>query len=431
MAGDFFGAHTIMSATSELRKVSTGRDLYYTDGANSLAQSVPVEYNTRFRQNFATLGAGQQNMFIPPNAGVKHVVLVLGFDPANNALFAAQNGSNALPRGWGYRALQSVSWRVAGSSQYFLSGSQLLARNLRMCKTQTQRNAILSLGGDECKVAADFTSGPKYAYIPLSFWSAPSCDGLEVPIASDLLGQQIQVSATIAGMDAIFTGVVAGWAGPAPQPLPTAFNVGYFQVEQLEMMDRAMSLASKADMDRATYVQAIRSFDQQELVGQLAAQAGEQNITFSGFMSGEVRAIQVYLTDNTDPANSNVYIVPRDITLLYAGQKFAEYKDGSSRIWNLIDGTSPSAAGASKLVASGGVWTSVPVLTEYAILPFSQPIANDYEADLLVSGKMISNGSITLTLVSPDPTKAYTIHVVPVLNAAIAYSRGSATVLIG
>lgn len=419
-----------MSASSELRKISGARDLYYSDAANSLAQSMPVEYNTRFRQNFATLGAGQQNCFIPPNSGIKHVVIVVGFDPAANPAFAAQNGSNALPRGWGYKALQSVSWRVAGSSQYFMSGSQLLARNLRMCKTLSQRDAILSLGGDECKAAADFQS-VRYAYIPLSFWSAPSCDGLEVPIASDLLGQQIQVTATIAGMDAVFTGVAAGWAGPTPAALPTAFNVGYFQVEQLELMDRAMSLATRADMDKATYIQSIRSFDQQELIGQLAAQAGEQNITFSGFMSGQVRALQVYLTDNTDPVNANVFVVPRDVTLTYAGQKFAEYRDGSSRIWNLIDGTAPSALDASKLVPSAGVWTSVPALSEYALLPFAQPIANDYEADLMVAGKMISNGSATLTIVSPDPTKTYTIHVVPILNAAIAYSRGSATVLIG
>lgn len=418
-----------MSASAELMRISSARDLYYSDAANSLAQSIPVEYNTRFRQNFATLGAGQQNCFIPPNSGVKHVVLVLGFDPAANPAFAAQTGVNALPRGWGYRALANTSWRVAGSSQYFLSGSQLLARNLRMCKTQSQRDAILSLAGDECKSVADFTSGPKYAYIPLSFWSAPSCDGLEVPIASDLLGQQIQVSATIASMDAIFTPNAAG--GAPLNALPTAFNVGYFQIEQLEMMDRAMSMGNSRDLDSATYIQAIRSFDQQELIGQLAAVAGEQQVTFSGFMSGQVKGLQVYLTDNTDPANSNTLVAPRDVTLTYAGAKYAEYRDGSSRIWNLIDGSSPSAVNQSQLVAAAGVWTSVPVLSEWAFLPFAQPIANDYEADLTVSGKMISNGSVTLTLVSPNPAKAYTVHVIPVLNAAIAYSRGSATVLIG
>lgn len=419
-----------MSASAELSAISTGRDLYYSDAANSLVQAIPVEYNTRFRQNFATLGGGQQNMFIPPNSGVKHVVLVLGFDPLTNAAFAAQNGSNALPRGWGYRLLANLSWRVGGSSQYFLSGSQLLARNLRMCKTASQRDAILSLGGDECKVAADFTV-PRYAYIPLSFWSAPSCDGLEVPLASDLLGQQIQVSATMLSADAAFTGVAAGWAGPAPQTLPTALTLGYFQVEQLEMMDRAMSMASARDMDKATYIQAIRSFDQQELVGQLAAAAGEQQITFSGFMSGQVKGLQVYLTDNTDPVNSNVFVAPRDVTLTYAGTKYAEYRDGSSRIWNLIDSSAPAAANASLLAAAGGVWTSTGVLSQWAYLPFSQPIANDYEADITVAGKMISNGSVTLTLVSPNPAKSYTIHVVPVLNAALAFSRGSATVLIG
>jgi hypothetical protein len=65
------------------------------------------------------------------------------------------------------------------------------------------------------------------------------------------------------------------------------------------------------------------------------------------------------------------------------------------------------------------------------MLPFSQPIQSDEEATLLVSGKPIANGAITLFLTMPDNTVAYTLYVVPVLNGAIAYSRGSAQILVG
>jgi hypothetical protein len=65
------------------------------------------------------------------------------------------------------------------------------------------------------------------------------------------------------------------------------------------------------------------------------------------------------------------------------------------------------------------------------MLPFSQPTHNDYEANIMVSGLRITNGSVQLQVKTPDASKAYTLHAVPILNSALAYSRGSATLLIG
>jgi hypothetical protein len=49
----------------------------------------------------------------------------------------------------------------------------------------------------------------------------------------------------------------------------------------------------------------------------------------------------------------------------------------------------------------------------------------------MVSGTRITNGSVQLQVVTPDPTKRYTLHAIPIFNAAVAYSRGSASLLIG
>lgn len=414
---------------------STPRDIWYQDADNSLVQSIPCVYDSRLTQNFASLGAGQNSLFIPPSNGINKVVIVLEYIPsqmtgvAGNAL-----GSYVLPRGWGYNALSQLSWRIAGSQQYFATGGQVLASNLRKCRTQTQRDAILSLGGAECKSADDFAK-PQRAYIPLSFFTTPSNDGLDVPVASDLLGSQIQVTATVASSSAFW----AANSAYVPSPpttiagvLPTVFNTAYFQVEQLSMMDRGMSLASRpgVNMDTSTYLQSLRSFDQQELGAQLAAGGAQQTVTLNGFMSGQVRALQVWLTKNNDSLNPNVWYVPDSIRCTFAGQVYAQYDNGSSRIFNLIDSTAPSAVNASLLSAPGNVPVSIPVLSEWAILPFAQPSSNDYEADMLVAGLRITNGSVTLN-VTPPTADAYTLHCVPILNAALAYSRGSATLLIG
>jgi hypothetical protein len=152
-------------------------------------------------------------------------------------------------------------------------------------------------------------------------------------------------------------------------------------------------------------------------------------------MSGQVRGLQVWLTKNSDGLNPVVWYKPDSVKCIFAGQVYAQYENGSSAIWNLIDGTAPAAVNGSLLAVAAvpgptAYLTSTPVLSEYCLLPFAQPSHNDYEADIMVSGMRITNGSITLIITPPDAS-AYTLHCVPILNAAIAYSRGSASLLIG
>jgi hypothetical protein len=422
-----------MDSSTALSAKSSPVDLYYQDVNNSLVQSIPVVYDTRFRQDFATLGSGQNVLYIPPSNGINKVCVVLEYLPAQ---MAGCNAGCALPRGWGYNASTLFSWRISGSQQYFATGAQLLASNLRKCRTKTQRDAILSLGGQECKLNASLSPPvndflvPQRAYIPLSFFTTPSNDGLDCPVASDILGSQIQVTVQIAPASSFWV-LNSAWAG-APPVLPSAFNSAYFQVEQLSMMDRGMSLASrpKVDMDTETYVQSLSSFDQQVLEAPLIASSATQTVNLNGFMSGQVRGIQCYLVDNAS-INRNMWTVPDSIRCIFAGQVYAQYENGSSRIWNLIDGTAPSAVDGSVLTPTASGFTSVPALSEYALLPFSQPTHNDFESDIMVSGLRITNGSVQLQIVTPDATKAYTLYAIPILNASLAYSRGSATLLIG
>lgn len=412
-------------SSQALVRVGKMEDLYYADEDNTKVESIPVQYNTRYTQDLANKSAGTSVLVIPPNSGIKHVILVLGW---NASTLTAQQGRNALPRGWGYRAIQQVSFRIGGSSQYFLSNQQLLNRALMMTRTQSQRDSILSLGGNECKVPSDFDVD-QYAYIPIPIWCAPSDDGLNVPLPSDLLSQQIQLTVSLNPPSAIFTEAITGGGAPIAVPLPTQFDTAYFQVEQLIMSDRSMSLANKVDMDTHMYVMPLPTFSQQELTFTPVAQAGEQQITLTGFRAGQVRKVVLWLTRDSDPANSFVWVAPRRATLLYAGEIYADYRDGSSKLWNLIDGTAPAAVNSSAL--SGGavsVWTSSPVLSQWCELPFANPTGADYEAEVFTHGKEILNGVANLILQTPDASQ-YTLHVQYIYNASVGFSRGSAELI--
>jgi hypothetical protein len=417
-------------STQALIRVGKLEDLYYADEDNTKVESVPVSYNTRYTQNMNNLSAGTNVFTIPPGNGLKHVVIVLGY---NASTINGQLGAQALPRGWGYKALSLVSFRVGGSSQYFMTGEQLLNRALMQCRTQTQRDAILSLGGNECKVASDFDVD-QFAYIVVPIWCSPSADGLNVPLPADLLSQQVQVTAQLAPASSWWTPALGGVGAPAAVALPTAFDVGYFQVEQLIMNDRGMSLSNKANLDEEMYTMPLVSFSQQELTFPLAASASDQQITLTGFRSGECRKIVMWMTKDSDAANSiGLWYSPKNATILYAGEIFAQYNNGVGQLFNLLDSTAPSLVSQSALspsttagIAAGTAFTSAPQASRWLELPFGTPTGCDYEAEVLAHGKEILNGVVNAIINTGDAASAYTLHVQYIYNASITFSRGSA-----
>lgn len=425
-----------MAHTSQaMVRIGEETDLYYTDPKNCEKQAIPVEYNTRFRQDFSNKGTGVSVFTIPPGNGLRHIVVVLGY---NAASINGQLGAQALPRGWGYQAISQVSFRIGGSSQYFLSGQQLLARNMRLCRTKEQRNAILSLGGNECKVATDFDTD-QYAYIPISVFSAPSADGISLPLPSDLLSQQVQITCQLAPTSDFWTTAITGGGAPAAVALPPAFDTAFFRVEQLVMTDRAMSLASRVDLNTHSYTMPLPDFDQQEQEIPLAATAAPQSVVLTGFRAGEVKKLQIWLTRDSDetgggagaPQNPGKWYIPESIQALYAGVVYAQYEAGESAMWNLLDGTAPAAVDYSVLTRPGGgaAISSEDYLQQWVELPFAQPTGNDYDGEVLVHGKEITNGIVNLTVSAPAPTSGtdtYTLHVAYVYNASVSFSRGSA-----
>jgi len=415
MASQFSGAFTDLGASE---------DLYYTDPDNCKVESIPVEYNTRFTQNFSNPNSGSSTFIIPPGNGLKHVIICLGY---NAATLAPVTGDNCLPAAWGYSAIRQISFRIGGSSQYFMTGAQLLAKNLRSVRTQTQAQALLELGGLPQVTTADFDAGAQFAYIVVPVWCTPSADGLSVPLPADTLAQQIQITCELNPQSQIFVNSSGANAGV----IPTGFDTAYFQVEQLPMVDRGMAIANHVDLNSHELLMPI-TFDQQELQIDLpAATAGTvQQLTMTGFRSGQVKAIQMWLTKNTgvaaaDAANANCWYIPQAVTVLYAGTIYSQYSNGSSEIWNLLDGTKPAAVATTALTLGANPATEADFTSKYVMLPFGNPTGNDYEAEVLTHGKPILNGLVNLQIVAPDASR-YTVHVAYVYNSTLVFSKSSA-----
>ena len=163
-------------------------DLYYPDPETASKQCFRTIQNTRYVQQFANLTGGSSVFTIPPNNGVGDVCLIMEL-PVSGVGGLVGNGM-AIPRGWGYALIKQVSFRYGGSSQYFLSGQQLLQNSLRKTPNSGARDDLFSLGGNAAAGlvggAGDFATAQR-AYVWLSLpHTVPSADGKLPPLPSDL-----------------------------------------------------------------------------------------------------------------------------------------------------------------------------------------------------------------------------------------------------
>ena len=452
-----------MSSAQALVRVGGPLDVYYQDSDNAKKQVIPTITDQRYTQEFNNKGQGTSVFTIPPNNGISHVLLVMGY---NASTVNDISGSFALQRGWGYEDIQQVSFRVGGSSQYFLTGAQLLARNLRLARTQTQRDALLSLGGN---VLYGSATGPisteqnQLAYIPVSIWAQTGDDELNLPLPSDTLSQQIQVTvqlnpAYIASASPGTTPNTSGFwhlaTGATVATLtapPAQFDTAYFQVQQIQMKDRGMALANRVDLTKEMYSMALPGgFDQFEQTFQLSAAdatSQPQSVVLTGFRAGEVKSLQFFLQPNVISGNSatydaaanpNLWYNPQNLQVLYAGLVYANYLNGSAPMWNLLNGTAPSAVNQNVLTSAGGAWTAGanPQLSQWEMAPFAQPSGSDYEADVLVHGLEITNGIVNVSITPPPRSgvsagvaNAWTLHVIYNYNCVLGFSRGTADLI--
>ena len=278
---------------------------------------------------------------------------------------------------------------------------------MRMVRTKNQADSILSLGGNALSSVDDFDAtapgtpggGGAYAYIPISVWCPPSEDQLSVPLPGDALGQQCQITVTLNPAAAFWSTPIVTTGVPDVLP-PASFDTASFAVEQLVQLDRSMAMANRVDLSTHSYGMPI-SFDQTEVVIGLPAQAGltptSQPVVLTGFRAGACNKLQVYATLASDDAlnrNLNQFYIPSEVTVLYGGVIYSSYLANSGPMWQLLDGTKPSAVDSVTVAqpVAGAGYVETGSLSQYLCLPFAQPIHSDQAQDLLVHGKEITNG---------------------------------------
>lgn len=401
-------------------------DIYYPDPENSKKSCFSTTQNTKFQQAFANLSQGVSVFTLPPANGYQHIVVQMQLPDLTGA-----NTGLAVARGWGYALINRISYRIGGSSQYFISGQQCLNDALRQCPNGSARDDLYALGGSELIGAALAGTG-NYAYVWLSLpWSKPTAEGMPTPLPSDLLTQQVQVQVELNPLSAIFTSQAGGSA------IPSSLASATFTAQQVVLHNQGDALARRVDMTTHSLSYPV-SFTQQEVVIPLAANAGVQSVSLTGFRSGEVAKMEIWITRDSDAAGTSpataknplrTYL-PASLQVTYAGEIYAQYSATSSQLWNLINGKQSSKWAGSTLTYGGGAYTGTADTYYWAELPFAQPFSVAETGDrMLVSGKEITNGIVNLQVSLPASIIAATdakLHVSYVYNSVVVFSQGTA-----
>lgn len=407
-------------ATSVQDMVHSGNelDLYYYDAETSKRQTFPTTQNTKYVQQFANLTGGSSVFTLSPNNGVQDVVCSFTF-----AGLSSYTGL-ALPRGWGYALIKQVSFRYGGSSQYFLTGDQILQNALR---DQTNRNAmndLLTIAGNVVNSSTTPSVDLTANIVLVLPHNTASGVNKQHPLPSDALTQQIQITVELYPVSSIWSVINGATA-------PTSLSQANFRVQQVMFNNQGDALARRVDMSVNAYAFPCEFVQQKQTIS-LANTANSQSVVLTGFRSGEVKSIEVWLTrasDTSSPAtgyNPYNWVLPSSVIMSYAGDIYARYEQGSSQLWNLINDNKAPAFDNTQLVATGGTnFTANSVVNSWVHLPFAQTLVDEDAHYILIHGKPITNGIVNLDVITPTAQSDWVLNVSYVYNSTLLFSQGS------
>lgn len=409
----------VSESTQQMLRPGRCTDIYYPDPETAHKQCFRTSVNTKFVQQFANLAGGVSIFTIPPNNGVQDIVITLRLPDLTGAATGL-----AVPRGWGYALIKQISYRVGGSSQFFITGDQMLQAALKNCPNASARDDLFALGGSQL-LPADLASAENYAYVWLQLpFTTPSSSGKAPPLPTDLLTQQVQITCELNPLTSIFS-----QNGVGPSNIPAALASAAFQVQQVALMNQGDALARRVDMTTHSLSYPVE-FVQQKLTVPLANTAGSQTVSLTGFRSGEVKAIEAWLTKGSDTSgatkNPLKWYAPKDLVMLYAGDQYARFDGYGSSLWNLVNSRlTPRVAGATLGFAAGN-YTSTPESYGWVDLPFGQTYNPETAHSMYVSGKEILNGIVQLQLATPSAAADWVLNVSYIYNAVLVFSQGTA-----
>ena len=410
-----------MESTQQLLVKGKCKDIYYVNPETTFKECIRTKTSTKYSQALTQLAGGTSVFLVPPNYGLQDVVVQLQLP----AVPAGAGANIALAPGWGYALIKSISYRIAGSTQFFVTGQQMLQYALKACPNATARNDLFTLGGAYV-TGAGFEASTNFAYVWLGLpFAKPTSEAKPSPLPTDLINSQVQITIELNPLSAILSNNSGG-------ALNAAFNSlasGQFTVQQVLMESRDDSLAAHESLATLEYPYPVTFLQQSQQVS-CANTASVQTIVASGFRSGTVKSIEMWLTKGSDTSgntkNPLKWYAPLDVTVTYAGDIYAQFSAGSSQLWNLINSKQTPQVAGTTLGYAGGAYTTTSESYQWVSAPFAQTYdPADSSEYMLNEGIQVQNGIVNIAFRTPSAAADWVLNLSYVYAATAVFSQST------
>lgn len=272
-------------------------DLYYSR-YNSTVQLVECTYNLgRFSQSLNNTSFGAtSNVNIPNGSFIGQTYLRL--------VLPALPGNVCLTRGWGYAAIDQISYLFGSSnvSDLSISGQTLWHLIQSQCETEEKASEMFKMGGDWHKTDPSGTPGGVLeAHLMLPFpWSNANALFPKKEFDTNVLLNPITIKVVLKQSSAF-----CGGTGLTSPQMPTGFERGEIYVRQGDLTDKSHSLRNQMLQDPSIYLAYpfihAQSFLASEFLGKIKGSGG----------GGQPVIVQLQQTINADFVGMIVTVIKK------------------------------------------------------------------------------------------------------------------------
>jgi hypothetical protein len=402
-------------------------NLYYYGSDNTRRSKIDTYQSTNYTFDInSKTSQSVGTVILTPNSGLSHVWVGLKLPNQDYS-------GLALPTGWGFSLIQSMTFRYGSSPPFSLSGNAL-----RVCAAVNSGNygekeqLMSAFAGQAIIGSSSVPDAQLYSYFNLTLAHVSSESGTEVraPFPTDMLNGPITIDIQWANFATVF-GAVAGAVTP-PTTLAEAW-IGTRQILPLYQDDKMVVKQGQV------YNYPIKFYQPPNAVN-LNTSVNEQTVNLVGIKSGQCQGILSWVVKSggSSPqvatANATTFIGLKNSRMTYAGTvlQFKRGNKGADAFMDTLFEDSPTYFGSSKIatVSGGASWNStlVPVVSYFQNFPFIQRYEALSDACMLQNGVRVDSGSIQLDLVIDDDdfdaTASYTLYYMPYFQAALSLDAG-------
>jgi len=414
-------------------------DLYYGDKKDTRVSSVPTVQRTNavFSLSSANLG-GSASVYVSPDQGISNIMM--GLKLPGTSAYSYLGG--AVPRAWGYNAINFVQMRIGNSSLFQWSGRQLMLMAIRSASSAYVADQLMNLAGQasfyntDGSSSIDTTPGLpginpfandsfRWAYVNIPMpWCGNETD--RRPLKTELLSSPVQIIVNLKAVSDIIAVAPGGTAVSAG----TGWEQAFLQVKQVQVVGDKRPAKPDVYALEATFTQ-----QENVAVATQAVATVQQELALLGFRNGSIQELDLYmLADSTDmKANPFDYVLPYDVNIIYMGNQIHTFPGFSSQYWSRVYSEVPASfenirytqavSTANPALTS---WIATAIKTSWVMVPFSGLRTHlDAEEPVSQSGLAVQNGIINLQL-KTGLSETAKVYYHADLQSAIVFHSGTA-----